>query len=165
MNLRRLYRGGARGSAATARERLLKDRTLRRNRFQAPPATPFPVSAPLTVPQGKEHPSPDRREAQLSPYAQKWHVIATARHFRKHYLAEMAYDERRHITVAIIRPYLAHAQAGEVPFKIRVNGKGDTVVVRLEEENDGPNRFTLRRVFVTLFFAAVFVGGTLALFL
>ena len=164
MNLRRLHRGSTRSSAAVARERLLKDRTLRRNRFQAPPVATLPFSAPLAMPPRGETPPTDAHTVSLSPYAQKWHIIATARHFRGHYLAEMAYDDRRHITVAVICPYFAQAQAGEAPFEIRVDGKGHTTIVRLERKNDSQKLFIFRRVLVALLLAAALTGGALALF-
>lgn len=164
MNLRRLHRGGSRSSAAVARERLLKDRTLRRNRFQAQPAVPLRYSMPLPVPRQSERPPSDLPKPKLSPSAQKWYITATARHFRGHYLAEMAYDAHRHMTVAVIRPYLAQAQAGEAPFEIRVDDKGRTTIVRLE--NESPKPAVLRRFFVALFVITVaLTGGTLALFL
>ena len=164
MNLRQLYRGSTRRSAAVARERLLKDRTLRRNRFQTPPVAALPLRAPLTLGQREENP-PATPGPTLSPYAQKWHIIATARHFRGHYLAEMAYDHRRHITVAVIQPYLAQAQAGEAPFEIRVDGKGHTTITRLERGKDTQLSASFRRIFVALFLAAALTGGALALLL
>ena len=165
MNLRQLRRGSTRRSAAVARERLLNDRTLRRNRFQTPPVAALPFSVSFPLGEHKTEPPTPPSAPPLSPYAQKWHIIATARHFRGHYLAEIAYDHQHHVTVAIIQPYLAQAQAGETPFAIRVDGQGHTTITRLEREKDTPPLALSRRIFAALILAAALTGGALALFI
>jgi|GEM_PF-4345269 len=101
----------------------------------------------------------------LSPRAQKWQIIATARHFDEHYLAELAYHETGNFTVAVIRPYLAPSLAGETPFQIRVDGRGHISIVRLEKERNPHTSSLPYRFVVALLALAALTSGALALFL
>ncbi len=164
LSLRQLRRGGTKHSATIARERLLKDRTLRRNRFQTSlHASTSPSPSPQPDHEEK-HPSGENI-SRLSPRAQKWRIISIAQRFRGHYLAELAYNDLRNATTAIIRPYLVHVQAGEAPFEIRVNSQGHTTIIRLEEEIRSQTIFRFYHLFVALLILAALTSGALALLL
>ncbi len=145
----------------------MNDRTLRRNRYPTS-ATPNPSLASNAPHTEQLATSAAQRRARLSPHAQKWQVIATVRHFRAHYLAELTYIEAGNVTVATLRPYLAAALGGEPSFEIRVDGRGHTSIIRLEEERRAqalPIKARAYRFFVVLLILAALTSGALALFL
>ncbi len=164
MIFRWLHRDSSHNSAEIARKRLLSDSTIRRNRLHTPPVAAMPFPAVSTV-GANTAPSPANDEAQLSPRAQKWHIIATARHFREYYLAKLSYHEQRNMTIAVLQPYLVQALAGEAPFEIRVDGQGRTTIVRLEEEKQSKPSYRFPRFLVALLIVAALTSGALALFL
>jgi hypothetical protein len=113
--------------ASLARERLLRDRTLRRNR--RPDATLQPLAIPsITTTFAFLAAEPCAAEARLTPAAQSLQAVQVARGFRGHYLAKMEYNQEDHTAIARLRS--KHDHSGCADQKITVDAQGNVNVQR-----------------------------------
>lgn len=122
-------------TASIARDRLLRDQAMRRNK------TPLPGFSPLPVPPITEtFASQDARRAfsstrsfhYLSPLDQKREVIQIAQSFRGHYVAEITYHDDHQTTIALLRPIRIRHHSLDVPHEISVDASGNVNVSSCE---------------------------------
>jgi len=127
LSLRRMGIDKAQPNTATlARERLLRDREMRRNKpshaLSPLPAPPITAAFPLLAAR------PGRRF--LTPPEQRQQVIQIARNFRSHYLANITYLDDIKMTVAVVRPTHARRKECDGPHEICVDAAGNVSVSR-----------------------------------
>jgi hypothetical protein len=118
-------------TAATARERLLRDREMRCNRSPLTGTSPLPAPAVTQT-----FSALDARPAcstawsfhHLSPLDQTRQAIRIAQSFKSHYLAEITYHDDRQETIAVLRPTQIRHHNLDVPQEIRVDAAGNVSV-------------------------------------
>jgi len=147
-------------SAATVRERLLQDPTLRRNitgRAGTSPLPPAPITVTFPALFAETLPDAALAQACLTPRAQHAQAVQIARSFRNHYLAEIRYCDERQATIAIIRPI--HARRGnQTPQKICVDSAGNVNLYHL-----GAAQSLVGRILWRLLLAATIVSAALGM--
>lgn len=152
-------------SAATVRQRLLQDQTMRRNTTRRAGMSPLPAS-PITAtfPALFIDPQADAALAQahLSPRAQHAQAIQIARSFKEHYLAEIRYCDERKATIAIIRPI--HVKRGtHTPHEICVDSAGNVNLYHLGAAQSPAGRIVWRLVLAAAALSAALGMLTVAL--
>jgi hypothetical protein len=156
----------SRCTAATARERLLRDREMRRNRGPSPGAAPLPAP-PVT----ETFPALAVRPAlsaawsfhHLSPLDQKRQAIQIAQSFRSHYLAEIAYHDDRQMTVAILRPIQIRHHTLDVPHKICVDAAGNVGVFCSEPSQVPARTLAIGWVLLAISVSLIVLGALILL--
>lgn len=108
-------------AALAARERLLHDPQIRRNRSLSPEPS---VTATFTP-----------EETSLSHRDQEQQAIAIARAYKQYYLAEITYQAHRREVVALIKP-LHSVQAD--PLQIIVDANGNATIETVETSQVSP---------------------------
>jgi len=141
--------------ASLARERLLRDRTLRRNR--APDPAFQPLAAPsITATFPFLAAGPYLAEPRLTPAAQHLQAIQVARGFRGHYVSEIKYNAQDHTAIARLRA--KHDHRGRADHEITVDAQGNVNVQRC-----GPGRWGGARLQWLLLLLSAALSGTAAL--
>lgn len=129
-------------TASIARDRLLRDHAMRRNKAPLPGFSPLPAP-PIT----ETFAAQDARRAfsatwsfhHLSPLDQKREAIQIARSFRSHYVAEITYHDDHRTTTALLRPIQVRHHSLDVPHEISVDASGN-VNVSCCEPSQAPAR-------------------------
>jgi hypothetical protein len=127
--------------AAAARERLLQDKAMRRNRDDAV----FTMLDPaLLAWQTTTPPVKSTRPAAggLTPVQQRQQALLVARSFKEHYLSGISYREDCGTTIAIVRPI--QRKKGNVPHRISVDPAGNVSVTRLKPSPAAPSPRIMR---------------------
>jgi hypothetical protein len=127
-------------AAHTARERLLSDRVMRRNKSpgsddstsDTTPLSQTQTAAPavkplLPLPEGDPLPRAEQEQR----------AVQVALGFRRYYLAETYWDESG-IAVALVKPIFSGKRRADTPHKICVDADGNVSVlpVELDDQDD-----------------------------
>ena len=153
-------------SAAAARERLLHDSQMRRNRVSLTEISPLPAPAITeTFPAlaARAAFSPGWSFHRLSPLDQKRQAIQIAQSFKGHYLAEVTYHHDRQMTVAILRPIQIRHHTLDVPHEIRVDAVGNVGVFCCEPFQTPVRPPVIGRVLLTFSVLLLILGALLLL--
>lgn len=165
--LRRInFRPSSQRSAEMARERLLNDRQIHRNRnFHADglplPSDPFsglPATGPF---------SPAFAQNLLTSSEQKRQAIQIAQTFRQHYLAVITYHEDCRVVVATVRPIHARNYRRDVAHDIHVDPAGNVNIVQCPPEHSPQRWLALGRLLMVASIVVTLFGsllGALSLF-
>lgn len=142
-------------AASLARERLLRDRTMRRNRPPDPAFQPLAVPS-ITTTFAFLAAEPCVAEPRLTPAAQHLQAVQVARGFRGHYVSEIKYDAKARIAIARLRS--KHDHRGQADQEITVDAQGNVNVQRC-----GPGRWGGARLQRLLLLLGAALSGIAAL--
>jgi hypothetical protein len=144
LGLQRVDRGKFQNNTASmARNRLMGDPVMRRNRAVAAPSLPpspvtkaFPALAPTNLVVEPRHDSRQR----LTASEQRTQVLVIARNFANHYLAEIKFLADRNITVALVQPSPCANPRKNPPHRISVDAHGNAEVKLFRARRNTPPR-------------------------
>jgi hypothetical protein len=128
-----------RGTAITARDRLIQDKDPRRHKTGTAPRPPLAIP-PITVTFRSLAAGLTLADDTfcLSPAEQKRRAIQIARSFKRHIMSELRYDDYSQSVVAVMKPAPTADGAPQASHRIRVDADGNINVCEEGVDCDNP---------------------------